>query len=191
MAKYSFFRINSGDSPYFKNALLLLNKILGEDLYAPDVLRNIVGSDDSLVLGCTTTDEQLVGVAMAGELNERGINFYAPFGEQALQLLRTNKIGVMRNSAVESEFRGQGIGSSFLAERLKWAQSRNCNYAVGLTWLHGSSGQSDYLYRSAMFQQIGPVCQEFFVSLSESTGMKCPYCGFPCRCSAAMYAKKL
>jgi DNA-directed RNA polymerase subunit RPC12/RpoP len=38
---------------------------------------------------------------------------------------------------------------------------------------------------------MGPICPEFFVGLSESTGMQCPYCGFPCRCSAAMFAKML
>ena len=97
----------------------------------------------------------------------------------------------MKNSAVDSAYHGKGIGTALLAARLEWLLLKNCNFAVGLTWLHGQTGQSDTLYRAAGFQQVGPIVPGFFLSLSQSTGMGCPYCGFPCLCSAAMFAKEL
>jgi len=183
-------KITSKDEAHFKDALSLLNEVLGDDLYSYESLQKKADGDDHLLLGYFENGKML-GVAMAGHLREGGINFYAPFGETALELLSTNKTGVLRNSAVKTNSRGKGIGTALLAERLQWLKKIGCDHVVGLTWLHGKTIQSDRLYRAAGFEQIGPTVSEFFKSVSETTGMHCPYCGFPCLCSAAMFAKKL
>ena len=144
----------------------------------------------SYIIKKIRSEDKLVAAAMSGILKKSAFDFYAPFGKDAMELLNRYRIGVLRNSAVKSDFRGRGIGAALLSERLQWLTSLNCEYSVGLTWLHGKTIQSDRLYKSAGFQQIGQIVPEFFKRLSEDTGMHCPYCGFPCLCSAAMYAKK-
>ena len=190
MSTQPVFRIRSEDKARVEVALSLLTKVLGEGLYTLEALRKIADDADSILLGCLA-DGRLAGTAMAGKLKNFGMSFYSPFGTEALELLSSHKIGVLRNSAVEESCRGQGLGKALLLERLQWLESVDCNYAIGLTWLHGKTGQSDRLYRAAGFDQIGSIVPSFFKSLSERTGMRCPYCGFPCVCSAAMFAKKL
>jgi GNAT superfamily N-acetyltransferase len=190
MSDPSIIKITSKDKALFKKALSLLNQVLGENLYTEESLQKKSDGEDELLL-VYFDDGEMAGVAMAGRLREDGINRYSPFGEAALELLRTGTIGVLRNSAVKPDSRGKGIGTSLLDERLEWLKQIGCDHAVGLTWLHGKTTQSDQLYRAAGFEQIGPVVSEFFKSMSEITGLHCPYCGFPCLCSASMFVKKL
>jgi GNAT superfamily N-acetyltransferase len=184
------FRILPGSPAKLADSLSLLTKVLGKDLYTPDTLRKVAGDVDSALFGCQLND-RLVGTAMTGILKKNAIAFYTPFGSEALKLLNSHSFGVLRNSAVESDYRGKGIGKALFITRLQWIVEKNCEYAVGLSWLHGRTLQSDRLYKADGFDQIGPIVPEFFKSLSESTGMHCPYCGFPCLCSAAMFVKKM
>ena len=186
----SIFQIRSEDRAQVKACLSLLTKILGEGLYTLEALEKIAGDTDSRLFGYAI-NERLVGAAMAGKLHEPGISFYSPFGTEALRILKAHTVGVLRNSAVDENHRGQGIGRALLLKRLQWLKDMGCEYAVGLTWLHGKTGQSDRLYKASGFQQVGPTVSSFFKSLSERTGLRCPYCGFPCICSAAMFAKEL
>jgi GNAT superfamily N-acetyltransferase len=184
------FRILPESFSKLADSLSLLTKVLGDNLYTPEALKEIAGGEDSALFGCQVNGI-FVGTAMTGLLKKTGIDFYAPFGSEALRLLNAHSFGVLRNSAVENDYRGKGIGKAMFKTRLQWIAEKNCEYAIGLSWLHGKTLQSDRLYRADGFDQIGPVVPEFFKSLSERTGMHCPYCGFPCLCSAAMFVKKV
>lgn len=190
MESPTIFKIRSSCEGYLHASLILLTNSLGENLYSLDTLRAIADAEDSALFGCMVGDI-LVGAAMVGTLKKSGREFYSPFGPDALALLDSHVVGVLRNSAVEAAYRGIGIGRALLSERLQWIKQTGCDYAVGLSWLHGKTRQSDRLYRAAGFTQVGPPVEFFFKSLSQSTGMNCPYCGFPCLCPAAMFAKKL
>jgi len=190
VTQHSIVKITSSNDDLLERALSLFTKVLGAGLYTKAALKQIADAEDSLVTGCLEGAE-LAGAAMAGRLKSAGVSFYSPFGKDAIELLNGNIIGVLQNSAVEESHRGKGVGTALLSNRISWLTQTGCDYAVGLTWLHGKTTQSDHLYKSAGFQKVGPNVLEFFKSLSQRTGMHCPYCGFPCTCSAAMYAKKL
>ena len=183
------FRILSKDQAKLADSLSLLTKVLGDNLYTSSALEKIADGENSALFGCESNGH-FVGTAMTGILEKTGIDFYAPFGSEAVKLLNGHSFGVLRNSAVEKDCRGKGIGKAMFKTRLQWIAEKGCAYAVGLSWLHGKTFQSDRLYRADGFDQIGPNVPEFFKGLSERTGMHCPYCGFPCLCSAAMFVKK-
>jgi GNAT superfamily N-acetyltransferase len=190
MKQPNVFKVFPENQEKLADSLSLLTKVLGDNLHTPEALREIAGGENSALFGCQLNG-RFVGAAMTGILQKNGTDFYSPFGSEAVKLLNSHSFGVLRNSAVESDYRGQGIGRALFATRLQWIAEKNCGYAIGLSWLHGKTLQSDRLYRAAGFQQIGPIVPEFFKSLSERTGMHCPYCGFPCLCSAAMFVKKM
>ena len=189
MNSFPIREIDLGDQTKRIAALSLLNETLGDKLYNEQTLLKVTEKETLLV--AAYDEEKMVGIAMAGKLDQTGVDFYTPFGPEAVVRLKGNTIGVLRNSGVKSNYRGRGIGTALLAERLRWLKQTGCDYAIGVTWMHGQTTQSDQLFRSAGMKQLGPTVPEFYKSISQKTGLVCPYCGFPCLCPGALFIKKL
>jgi GNAT superfamily N-acetyltransferase len=183
-------RITSRDRAEFRSALFILNEILGTGLFTEESLAKTADGDGSALFGYSV-ENTIVGVATAIKLKPSDAAFYSLFGDEAARLFLNQVVGSLRESAVSKDHQGQGIGTALLSVRLRWLKEVGCGRAVGLVWLHSGKNRSDRIFRNAGFQQVGAPVKEFYKASSEATGMRCPYCGTPCCCSASMFEKAL
>jgi GNAT superfamily N-acetyltransferase len=175
------------DETTFDAALKLLVAGLGEGSYTASGLGRVVDDPESYAI-VGKDGEDLVAVAIAQPVTS--LEYYTPFGEAAVAHLSGRNAGNLSALSVLESRRGQGIGQQMTRERLTWMKNSGHDLAVAIAWLSGARHQS-----RPMFERLGFMClaeaKEFYLRDSLAHGLRCVYCGGPCRCAGALFVKEL
>lgn len=109
------------------------------------------------------------------------------------RLLSAARIGLVDSVAVDPSASGHGIGSGMCAAACERFARDGCDSAVAMAWVHedGLEPISGSLVRSG-FTRTGLVIKGYWnMWVDSEKGHMCPFCGAPCRCSAALWMRSL
>lgn len=183
--KMIYRQITSADSAIFSDALELLNRTQGRDLFNPSYLDRRTSDPDSLVIGAFN-DGVLVAVGVAQVLKDQ-FDFYSPFDPNMAAELATKVVGSFSTLCVHETFQGKGIGQEISKLRLRWLQSRACEVIVGISWVSGLAHTSDRVFEKMGFGSVKRI-ENFFYQSSIENPFHCPGCGDPpCTCAGILY----
>jgi GNAT superfamily N-acetyltransferase len=142
------------------------------------------------VLHAIEQDGKLVAASVTRLLVPDDVDYYARFGDPAIRLFATHRVGSLEALAVDSGYRRAGLGRALVGARLEWIAGRTYGAAAGVAWISGSAASSETLYRSLGFTFSDRVA-EFYLEESRRDGWTCPSCRGPCHCAAAFFYKVL
>ncbi|MES2527602.1 MAG: GNAT family N-acetyltransferase [Bdellovibrionota bacterium] len=176
-------QITIADEQIFPDALELLNRTQGRDLFATDYMIKKTTSSDVLMLGAFQEDE-LVAVAVAEFINN--FDWYLPF-DSTINKHNGELAGSFSTLCVKESLQGQGIGQALSHRRMEFLKSRNIRFIVGCSWVSGMGHTSDRVFEKMGFRAVKKV-DNFFVESSIKKPFDCPGCRIqPCQCSAILY----
>ncbi len=176
-------RITLTDQNLFPDALELLNRTQGRDLFAPDYLVKKTTSEDARVFGAFI-DQELVAIAVAEFINN--FDWYLPFDPE-ISSFNGTLAGSFSTLCVKENLQGQGIGQALSHLRMDYLKSRNIPFILGCSWVSGLDHTSNRVFEKMGFKAIKKV-DNFFVEMSIKNPFSCPGCKVqPCSCSAVLY----
>lgn len=179
-----FREITGLDKEIFKDALELLNRTQGRDLFPPQYLDRRIADPLSFVVGAFD-GEKILAVGIASVLHE--LDFYLPFDPEIVSDLSQRVVGSFSTLCVTEALQGKGIGQKLSQMRLEWLRERGCGVILGISWVSGLAHTSDRLFEKFGFRYVKKV-ENFFYKSSIDAPFVCPGCGDPpCTCSAILY----
>ncbi|MEO5803594.1 MAG: GNAT family N-acetyltransferase, partial [Verrucomicrobiota bacterium] len=183
-----FVKADASHASFFPVCRALVDRTQGKNVFPADYYTQCIANPDQLLLLALLKGE-LVGVASARRLPSDGSAYYAPFGNEAVELFRQHRVGSMESASVEESWQGHGVGRELGRRRVAWLEEMGCDVIVGIAWESGSPHTSDRVFLRLGFEPLARV-QDFYVNISVQRGFICPVCGPPpCRCSASLFVK--
>jgi GNAT superfamily N-acetyltransferase len=180
--------ITSQDESYFKNALELLNRTQGRDLFAPNYMELRTKDPQAFIAGAFQGKE-LVGLGVAQVINN--YDFYLPFDPDINKKLSLKKVGSFSTLCVLESLQGKGIGKRISEARLEWVKKQNCDVIVGVSWVSGLEHTSNRVFEKMGFTAVKKV-DHFFGPMSVANPFDCPGCHkIPCTCAGILYMRKV
>ncbi len=180
-------QITSGDEILFPDALELLNRTQGRDLFGSDYLIRKTTQDTALVLGAFI-EKELVAVGVAELIDN--FDFYERF-DPSLKNGNGTTAGSFSTLCVKEELQGQGIGKAISEKRLQYLKGKKVPFILGVSWVSGKKHTSDRVFEKMGFRPVNKV-EKFFVETSLKKPFECPGClEHPCSCSAILYRLNL
>lgn len=171
------------DVEIFPDALELLNRTQGRDLFAPDYLLKKTSSTDAMVIGAFL-DRELVAVAVAEFIDN--FDWYLPF-DPSMNKYNGTQAGSFSTLCVKENLQGHGIGQALSHKRLEFLKSRGIPFIVGCSWVSGKTHTSNRVFEKMGFRPVKKV-EDFFKEMSLKNPFSCPGCNVhPCTCSAILY----
>jgi ribosomal protein S18 acetylase RimI-like enzyme len=172
------------DQSLFTEAIELLNRTQGRNLFDSNYLDIKTKDQNSIVLGAFNNN-QLLGIGVAQVIND--FKFYSPFDPQITNELQNTKVGSLTTLAILESHQGQGIGKKITVDRLNWLKEQGCKVIIGLSWVSGLKHTSDRIFEKMGFRAIKKIDQ-FFKESSIQKPFDCPGClSKPCTCAGIMY----
>jgi GNAT superfamily N-acetyltransferase len=176
--------ITAMDKAFFADALELLNRTQGRDLFGPGYMDKRTTSPSTYVVGAFLNDI-LVGLGVAELIDN--LDYYRPFQPSICEDLRGKKVGSLATLCVTETLQGKGIGQKITQRRLEWLQGKNCDIILGVSWVSGLSHTSNRVFDKLGFTAVNKVDQ-FYRQSSLEHPFICPQCGVPpCKCAAILY----
>lgn len=177
-------QLTTADRQFFSEALELLNRTQGRDLFSPTYLDECLADEKCFVL-IGLVANQLVSVGVAQIINN--YDYYLKFDSNIAQKFKNKIIGSFSTLCVHEDYRGQGIGQKISQHRLAWLKNQKCDSIIGVSWVSGLAHTSDRVFERMGFRAIKKV-DNFYVESSTEKPFFCPGCQkSPCICSAIMY----
>jgi len=182
-----FSRIQSMDRPTLEEASLLLTSAFGPG-FDLERLRTLA-SDPNCFLAQVKLGERMafVGMAFIGVQVEKK---FAVYGAEAVQFLKTKRIGLLEGGATAPWARRRGIAQAAASELMSWLNEQRCEYIVASSWVHGTKNQSLGLLKRMGFLTLAEVSGQHYRH-KNLKGSPCPVCGETCKCRAVLLFKKL
>ena len=180
--------VRPGDSARLAEALTLLNRSLGEQIYSPEKLAEVTRDPEAMLT--IWEDGGVQAAAVARLLYPEDSSYYAAFGPTATAPFARSRVGSLEAVAVKEDQRHQGIGRQLTLDQMSWLARQGCEVVVAVSWLSGGSGTSAGMYRDLGFTGTSPVA-DFYLAESIRDGWACPSCHGPCHCSAAFFWRRL
>jgi GNAT superfamily N-acetyltransferase len=181
--------LGPGDQEAVETARVLLNRLLGDNLYPPAKAARVAGDDEALLLAAREGGEVL-GAAVCRLLYPSDADYYHAFGGRVLELFSHYRVGSLEALAVTPGRQRQGLGTRLTRSQMAWLEQRGCGVAVTISWSPGGTSASAPLYERLGF--VGsPWVQDFYLDESIADKWTCPYCKGPCHCAGALYYARL
>ncbi len=181
-------KITINDRNLFSEAIKLLNRTQGRDLFAANYLDERTVSASSQVVGAFM-DDRLVGIGVADIIDK--FDYYQPFQSNISEELEGSIVGSFSTLCVLETMQGIGIGYQISQQRLNWLKAKNCKFILGVSWASGLTHTSDRLFERMGFKRIAKV-DNFYYRSSLERPFICPGCGEPpCKCAAILYKMTL
>ena len=176
-------QITFADEKLFPDALELLNRTQGRDLFASDYLLKKTNSPDARVFGAFLNQE-LVAIAVAEFINN--FDWYLPF-DPTINSFNGTLAGSFSTLCVKENLQGKGIGQALSHKRMEYLKSRNIPFILGCSWVSGLDHTSNRVFEKMGFEAVKKV-DHFFKEMSIKNPFSCPGCNVhPCSCSAILY----
>jgi GNAT superfamily N-acetyltransferase len=177
-------QLTIADAQYFEDALELLNRTQGRDLFNPTYMSRRISDPLSYVVGAFR-DNQILAVGVAQVLHS--VEFYLVFDAEIVNVLQNKVVGSFSTLCVHESLRGQGIGQKISQMRLDWLKDRGCEVVLGISWVSGLAHTSNRVFEKLNFKAVKRV-ENFFYQSSIDSPFVCPGCGGPpCTCPAILY----
>ncbi len=184
---YNIRQITIADENLFPDALELLNRTQGRDLFATDYMTMKTTSPDVLVLGAFLENE-LVAIAVAEFISN--FDWYLPF-DPTMNKYNGTMAGSFSTLCVKESLQGKGIGKALSHKRLEFLKTRNIPFVLGCSWVSGLNHTSDRVFEKMGFRAVKKV-DNFFVESGTKNPFDCPGCRIqPCVCSAILYRRDI
>lgn len=172
--------LTQDDTSYFPKGIEIIRKSDGWPGVIDNHLELFVNANECCCFGAFENNE-LIGVATGGILPSNQFDFYKVFSGELSNLMQPGLFGVMLVNAVESDWRGKGIGTKLLQKRVDWLNERGVKYILSNSWNSKRKGSSPSLFRKMGFEEISHYCSIFD---------DCPICDGECRCENFVFLKK-
>jgi GNAT superfamily N-acetyltransferase len=181
--------LGPGDHVAVEGARVLLNGLLGDNLYPAAKMAGIAADAEALLLAAHAGG-QVVGAAVCRLLYPDDADYYHAFGGRVLDLFSHYRVGSLEALAVTPTRQRQGLGTHLTTSQMAWLAERGCEVAVTVSWSPGGNSASAPLYERLGF--VGsPWVQDFYLEESIADQWTCPYCKGPCHCAGALYYARL
>lgn len=169
---------------YFREAVHLLNRTQGKDLFPANYLELRTEDPCSYVVAALV-DNRLVGIGIAQLIDN--FDFYLAFDSQMSLELKDKKVGSFSTLAITEDLQGKGIGQKISHERLRWLKEHGCTTILGVSWVSGLKHTSDRVFEKMGFRAIKRV-DGLFKEMCLKTPFNCPGCRvMPCECAGVLY----
>jgi GNAT superfamily N-acetyltransferase len=179
-------QLTNQDHDFAQEGLALLNRTQGQGLFGPNYLKSRLNDADSFVVAAFKTKE-LVGLASVQLMNK--FDYYLPFDPNIVRDLENKLVAAFNTSAVIEPLQGKGIGRLLMEKRLEWVRNRNCDVAIGVSWISGLAHTSLRTFEGAGFRAVRTV-EDFYRKISLENPFDCPGCRqHPCGCAAILYRR--
>jgi GNAT superfamily N-acetyltransferase len=176
------------DESIFVDALELMNRTQGRDLFKSGYLNKHAQSKNSFIVGAFLND-QLIGLGISEILED--LSYYIPFDHQIVQKLKNKKIGSFSTLCVHEDLQGKGVGQKLSQLRLSWLKRQNCEVVLGVSWVSGFPHTSHRVFSKSGFSPVTTV-KNFYRRHSLNQPFDCPGChSHPCTCPAILYRLNL
>jgi GNAT superfamily N-acetyltransferase len=179
--------LNDNDQEALREASGVLQEAFGPG-YPEERLARLIQEPARLILGARL-DARIVCVGMAVRLGD-DLRLFASFGEEALELLRRHRIGLLDSMAVAPGLRARGIGQRVAHKLMAWLADGGCDLAVAPSWVSGGPNPSQPGLEKLGFRAIAEQPGEEH-RVRNLGGRPCPVCGIPCRCSGILFVRSL
>lgn len=178
--------ITAANRSLFPDALELLNRTQGRDLFAPDYMETKTASGTAKVFGAFDKGI-LVGLGVAELI--ANVDYYLAFAPEISQELQGKIIGSFSTLCIHEDLQGKGIGQMISQKRLEFLESKHVPVILGISWVSGKAHTSNRVFEKMGFRSVKLV-ENFFYQSSIDRPFVCPGCGEPpCTCSAILYRK--
>jgi GNAT superfamily N-acetyltransferase len=176
------------DAPYFQEALELLNRTQGRDLFNPTYMDRRVNDPLSYVVGAFE-DDVLIALGVAQILHE--LEFYLSFDPQIVNDLSDHVVGSFSTLCVSEKYQGKGIGQLISHKRLELLKESGCEVVLGISWVSSMAHTSNRVFEKMGFKAVKKI-DDFFYKSSLENPFICPACGEPpCTCPGILYRLNL
>lgn len=176
------------DKNIFPEAIRLLNRTQGKDLFAPDFLDLLILNPNAFIVGAFL-DAKITGLGVAQIISD--FSYYLPFNSNIAAELAKEKVGSFSTLAIHESHQGKGIGQKIARLRLEWLKNNKCTTVLGVSWVSGLKHTSNRVFEKMGFTAIKKI-EHFYKEMSTKKPFYCPGCKVaPCTCSAILYQLKL
>lgn len=181
---FEYRQLTTEDSDYFSEALELLNRTQGRDLFDSDYL-NLRTSDPKSYVVAAFSDQKLVALGVAQLIDS--FEYYLDFDSEIVEELKDKKVGSFSTLCVLESLQSKGVGQALSKYRLDWIKKHNCEVILGISWVSGLKNTSDRVFSKMGFNPVKKV-EKFFYQSSLEKPFECPGCGSPpCECGAILF----
>ena len=113
------------------------------------------------------------------------------FTEIPKELLKSQKIGYRKMTAVSPEFQGMGVAKKLFELGNNWLKEHGAEVILSAVWIKDGTSTFGDLLEKQGFERLVFV-KEYWKKDSINRNFVCPICGDPpCVCDAMVYMKKL
>ena len=181
-------QISIQDKAVFHEALELLNRTQGRDLFGPSCLDERSENPSNFVVGAFRGPE-VVAIGIAEII--RNFDLYLPFGIDIREEQKGKVVGSFATLCVHETLQGKGIGYQISLRRIQWLRSQGCDTVFGVSWVSGLAHTSNRLFERLGFAGVARL-SDFYHQSSLDHPFVCPGCGDPpCTCAAILYKLEL
>lgn len=182
--KVTYRQLTTTDKPLFADAISILNRTQGRDLFAQNYLDSKTNNPLCYVVAAFA-GEELAGIGVTEIISN--FDYYLPFDSKICDDIRNKKVGSFSTMAILESLQGKGIGQGISQLRMSWVKEQRCDIVLGVSWVSGLSHTSNRVFEKMGFRAIKKV-ERFYEKSSLEKPFICPGCGEPpCSCAAILY----
>lgn len=134
-----------------------------------------------------TADGELVGAGVAARGPRKWVKREVGLGDLNLYLDHDN--GYLYFGGVRHAWRGDGIGTALMRDRVRWLGLAGARRAFGTAWVREDAPDSRSLFERTGFSRVERI--ERYWADTEDGRPACPDCEGVCTCDAVLYARAL
>lgn len=180
---------------YFPQLLDISDKELGKDYLSYDDLEKVLNCEEEYIckLAMNKEDGRIIGFCLCLIITPDSLQTILKLNENQIPraLKHSEKVGVLKTTAVEKKYQGYGIGRKLTETCYTALLKRKVQSVCSVGWKNGDKVNINGILTSLGFVKYIEM-ENYWESDSLEKGYSCPACGKPpCKCSAVIYTQSV
>lgn len=192
---YRKFEITDLQKEYIPQLLDISDQVLGKDYLKYEDLEKVLNNQEEYMckIVLNTKNRKVIGFCLCLIVTPEILPSILKMPKERIPgaLRHSEKIGVLKTTAIAGEYQGHGIGKKLTDECYRTMLKSNVQSICSVAWKNGDRINIGGILDSLGFKKYTEI-ENYWKDDSLKNGYACPVCGKPpCLCSAVIYTQSV